>query len=925
MANRPGGKPLSEWQRLLRGLAEAGFVKSAWQKGIKEQQTQVAKAKGVGKIMPYLRESIRKLSPVGMISQAPEILAQAGKEFQKQTPLQKAISIAQPLQSPLGKQLITEPAQRAIIQRPVGLVAPSVYPTVEKLKQDPIMEIMDEMMGLGIVGGAAKLGTKARVSATEKVLGKELNVPSPQQPLPGFGEETILEQLRSKLAEETGAIGEKPKFKGPEPEIPKPKATPEQLKNSITMDARDFTTDYGSTEQLHLPLEGPNLPRLKEKPPKAMQEYLKGAPIKASDYLEPGIGNIFRPTRKIFARLGSDLYHAVKEPFTMAERARYSWVRKRLEEQQVIWKGVSKLEDERINIAGDQRYNVANGLDLNFDISKKMLGKYGVGENPIKLTPREEGVYSSMRNWFDTYQKAKGGTVRPSYWPGIKDFDAIDRAIRTMYPTGELPNDIISFAARLRKDTSNIPRETSSISKIKKYINAEANDRFYGRLMAPTKQIVSQLNEAGKTEAANYVQNYAERMVGFPGKMDRNLINWTEGMDRMLGVKNPNPQRALRVSQTVLDMQYLGGLGGKPSTAIRNLAQLINTASEVGYKWSAEGVIRFLKHPKQSVNLARKAGLIEQVIPDIELKGNLMTNRMDRLKNDMLWMFEKTENTNRAITMEAATAKFESMWKRYGAQGNLEMFRKKADFAGLDKPIIESIDKLINKGQLGKAKQQYARELTANTQYLYQKGESPLVTRTQLGKQAWIFQTWWENYAEMMANWAKHGQWKNFIRHIGATAGAIEAAKLLGFDIRTWVGPSPFPDPFGGRFPIETPAIQTGKNILDVAMEAAKAPMYPEKGTEALKGSLKTLGRGMAIFAPGGILSTQLYDIATGKKKPIELLASIPKPRTAKQIRQDMVDVNAQYNKGLISTADRDKQFIKLRKEFQERKKQSGQ
>jgi hypothetical protein len=379
-----------------------------------------------------------------------------------------------------------------------------------------------------------------------------------------------------------------------------------------------------------------------------------------------------------------------------------------------------------------------------------------------------------------------------------------------------------------------------------------------------------------------YATHWLNRQLGIPSPADLSTAKFLS----RFSLKGWDERRVTNVASTITDLMYLGGIGFKPFSAMRNYIQyVLMTPAELGgvkdIAWLAPG-IKKAADPAHREYL-RSIGAIAEYTPDITF--NLEVSKygrgfLDKTRDFGMWMFKASDYHVRLMTGGAAVAKWDYYFSRLGKDGiipnnKLDAFRSKLGF-GMREPVIRNeLDSFVRIGTPEaylEAKKVFVKDVIADSQYLYGKEESPLITYKwgALGRTTLVFQSWWMNYADTLGKWllrtpevpgrAVSATNERLFSFMLSSALAFEIMQPLWGTQRSATSVMTGPLPLSLSIP---PAWKPVFDSLRVVTDAA-ALLTPWGDLEQTRNQMTQLVKDSAIFIPGGI---QTYLSIQGAKR----------------------------------------------------------
>lgn len=387
----------------------------------------------------------------------------------------------------------------------------------------------------------------------------------------------------------------------------------------------------------------------------------------------------------------------------------------------------------------------------------------------------------------------------------------------------------------------------------------------------------------------DFSEHHISRQLGETSGADIAVAQWLTGnVGTMIG-KVFDERSVAQLAHTINDLVYMGGLGFKPFSAMRNYFQpLLMVPADMGgvkdFYWLGKGYASAFK--KETRDFIKSIGAIQEFAPDLYLRprvvgfGGSFTvggKKFDlpstqRMRDLALWMFKNSDRHNRYVTGGAAIEKWNYFASKYlnKSLGPKEMkqFAKKVNINSREEWVRAQINEHLRTGTaegLEEAKKLWVYDVIADTQYLYGTLDAPIYSQKygSVGKMAGIFQSWWMNYGAALEKWALR---------------TPEAAPIVNGRIMTWM--------LAGAIVEETTAGIWGRRtaskmtalgpfpmtVNEFLIPPTFAPVYYGARTLAhgidglrhqdsteFKRSLKGLLKSSQMFVPGGLQMGQFY------------------------------------------------------------------
>jgi len=370
------------------------------------------------------------------------------------------------------------------------------------------------------------------------------------------------------------------------------------------------------------------------------------------------------------------------------------------------------------------------------------------------------------------------------YKYGLGDLSASykGRIMKIMNPGDTAKNDFYRSVQFLSGQ-----KEKTLQGEIVKRISRQA-DLMY---LAPKLREAASVARNYPPELKAYVEHFFARALNLPSQTDvavaSVLQNTWGALQRVVGKKGLyDAYDVIQLAKTSNDLTYMGFLGLKPFSAMRNLFQpLILTPTDLGgikniglIGQSYRDLTRFNAGGKEAAAALRKEiramGVIpEEITSEFGHKGfEILRYRtafgktlpqgvpgLNQIKAVSMWMFSGSHKINCYVTAAAAMKKWDNAFALVGTK-RFGKFIQKAGIKGRDEAVRSEIEILLRTGKTAEARRTFVRSVVNDTQFTYTAMETPLVTSLGggVGKTAAIFQTWWMQYGSTVHKWAMSGK-----------------------------------------------------------------------------------------------------------------------------------------------------------------------
>lgn len=294
-----------------------------------------------------------------------------------------------------------------------------------------------------------------------------------------------------------------------------------------------------------------------------------------------------------------------------------------------------------------------------------------------------------------------------------------------------------------------------------------------------------------------YIKSYADRINLRPTEIDDLLDNFIKSTP--IGYKATERPTSY-LTKKWRNMIYKGALGINFGSAMKNLTQGVNTYTVLGTKYTSIGYTKLMANiaTKNLDELYRYNILDDSIIQDRELAS--VKKALSKIDDGLFTMFNTAELINRGSAF-------------YGAKS-----------------------KALSGGKTEAEAIAYAKKIVAQTQFLFNQIDTPLILSSDLAKTLGQFQSFNIKQVEFLAGLVKDKNFGGLLRYIiGSLVVAGTVGKVFGLDVTNFI---PF---YGGRF--SSPASEA-LGVITGSMSQS------EQAKAEAKNSLQRL---LPLMVPGGV------------------------------------------------------------------------
>jgi len=322
--------------------------------------------------------------------------------------------------------------------------------------------------------------------------------------------------------------------------------------------------------------------------------------------------------------------------------------------------------------------------------------------------------------------------------------------------------------------------------------------------------------EIEKTERIDKIPGTAQRVFndfllglrGQPSETEKAIRGtMAKCLNKLPGV-DIDARDAPRVADVMLSMLYMGGLGGRLSSALKNSFQgPMNNPPGMSSAWWAKGLFEIMTSPKAR-ELVQKHGIFQTYgVP--ALRYGLQDKLSDVTKFSMSLFTWVDHFMNRGPIYLGARAQMDYYWKNWGVDGIAKIANRQPE--GLRHHFIQTAKRMeMLDGKKPKRFQQDFDELKglygflqqANSNWEYGKFGRPHFLGNTGGRMAFTFMSWptWY-FGTYMASLMKYDQ-PGFWQHIGKGLFLMYIMeRYFSMNVKPWLLTGPMPTSPVGPIP----------------------------------------------------------------------------------------------------------------------------
>jgi len=576
---------------------------------------------------------------------------------------------------------------------------------------------------------------------------------------------------------------------------------------------------------------------------------------------------------------------------------------------------------EEIGLTGRGRDGLAllmkgeKGIDNVVDVTLSQSANLAYADKAKILEAMLEKTRGSLKgnlDWFvdkplNALTKAEKATLREKLVGGLEELLPMEKGSKKGFV-----NYLDKYATRIySKQFAQSMERTRDLAKSRKAMFTKGRTREFaeeGRITDLTRIAEARINMQAKElyvykplekvidhartlpeKFRNYSEHYIARQLGEASHADVALSQWLTGTVGVLTKRVYDERSVANLAHTINDLVYMGGLGFKPFSAMRNYFQpLLMVPADLGglkdFYWLGKGYAAAFKKPTR--DYIKSVGAIQEFAPDLYLRPRVLGfggsftvggKKFDlpstqTMRDLALWMFKNSDRHNRYVTGGAAIEKWDYFSKKFLSKSlgkkEMKLFSKKLNLGSREEWVRAQINEHLRKGTLGgleEAKKVWVYDVIADTQYLYGTLGAPIYGQSagSLGKMAGIFQSWWMNYGAALEKWALRTPGAVPIVNKRTMTWLLAGAIVEETASKLWQQKTAAKMVHVGPFPLRVSEfmipptfapVYYGAKVLADGIDAAK---YQEP--ERFKRSVKALAKSGLMFTPGGLQMGQFY------------------------------------------------------------------
>lgn len=451
----------------------------------------------------------------------------------------------------------------------------------------------------------------------------------------------------------------------------------------------------------------------------------------------------------------------------------------------------------------------------------------------IAIAGKMDGIYKNMGVQYGIPEEK----FLQNYSSNIRDTGGAvtQYADPEQFPTGS------NFFAKYKRTGGLSPILTDERAIAGIYNHAGAKASFMPDALAFAKDVYDQADPQYKPA----IKAYADAMAGNADAVERTLNNVGTTINQRLGWNLP-PDATRKLVQLTMDTTYAASMGANPATYLRQLlSNPTYVYAENGAAGLPEAIMQYLKDPKSATEelqdrgfRVRTADPYGSAIAQEDTTFGKLGTQYRRLTSASMAPMNVVDSFGRYIMMKSSDFQFNNAIDLYN-EGKMTwpQVETALDFDGMSPVDRNAIRQSLVEGDRQGAMDHLARVKIDDTQGTYRPNTLGRMMNGALGKPAFQFSAFADNYINMVGKWAKYGQWDKVVRFIG-TQSIMYRTMLhqFGLDYSSDIGVNP-------AVPSVSPLVKTSAdvyNLVQAMKNSSQADINTNK--QAIVQQLQTLG-----------------------------------------------------------------------------------
>lgn len=582
--------------------------------------------------------------------------------------------------------------------------------------------------------------------------------------------------------------------------------------------------------------------RLEGQVPEALQTRLRDAATRVTSYSS-------KPSKNALQKIASE--------FGVTENS-----------LDFVWRKINKIRSDPELLSSFNAYSKTTGVPLEEYAAQYLLGTHlqkagrltgkaaqkAVEEFGLESTA-ELKVLFEMRNELDKLFRASGLDIDryiPGYLPRFRDNkgknfeELVDIFAKQKIPEKEIQGYLwMNELSRTAKGTG-YSYDMDAFRSFQRYVSGYSKSTHFGDSFF--EPWVEHFKKTGMSnDRMQVLKDIRHWMVGRPSEAEKQMDSLINQFVDVVNLSEWQSKWGIRptaeISSLLAELQYIGGMGFNPFTAVKNLTQKALALSSItddgnplhGLKWMAKAKAKKLTKEGEFYLTNLKLRDARNFTESLEMQSTAISRVMQKM--------------GLPDPMSRAAVKFRDEAFRMFRWSDLSNIEDTwlARFLYLTETKSAPWSDAIN----------LATKTTMATQFMY-GADSPLLYKSPIGKQAGIFMSWPINWAFMLYEQGTSGDMHRAIATVLTMAVGAEALTLTGMNFMS-IHPV---NTARGLLPI---AMLEGEDRWPLLYRSAAATWgvlkaLSEGDPEAYDTALANLKQRLIPMIPAGVVGKRVVD-----------------------------------------------------------------
>lgn len=378
----------------------------------------------------------------------------------------------------------------------------------------------------------------------------------------------------------------------------------------------------------------------------------------------------------------------------------------------------------------------------------------------------------------------------------------MDEFMERVFGKGNVPKELSFFAEHQRlMDVANYAMDDDILSVLHKYNTIGHKKLYLNDIWRETYEYLD--SDVGKklpVAVHQRMNRYRQQIMGTYSSDAELMVQ--DAVTRFMKKHGKDGIDAINAGQSffgrIMSLNYLTTMGWRPWLPLRNLFQVYSTlAPRFGNSATNRAIKEIVADADgEIIQVMKNLGIIQDVPPIVHQLA-AEQSRLGKLTAGGLKWYKNSDDLTRAVAFKtawnqwsAATARLKS-----GALKGKDEFLEFTQANLLGPDTANMIWDLVQKGKMDEARNLFGFEVTADTMFLYQRAESPMMFQGLVGKMFGQYGTYSANFRQNVWKGLRYGTLKQkaaFVARFAFNSAALYGAfKALGIQEKNFLPWSP--------------------------------------------------------------------------------------------------------------------------------------